>query len=160
MDFLFLAYVLVSFVLISGSFYVNYVVGKTTLAAILSIGFFVASIVFGLRWFPGGKLVTTTATGPWPPSINVCPDYLTLTKVDNKHYCVDPIGVSRRENGGMNKWTGGEQTDPAFLFNLHADKRGNERLNALYEECKTKGVTWEGVYNGSVGLGKEPPLPV
>lgn len=159
MDFLLLTYVLISIVMISGSFFINYVAGKTTQAALLGIGFFVAAIVFGIRWFPGGSLVTTTYSGSWPPSINTCPDFLTLTKVNGKSYCVDPVGVSRRDNGGMNKWTGPDQTDPSYLFDLHTDLRGAERLNALYAECKARGVTWEGVYNGSVGLGKEPPLP-
>ncbi len=161
MDFLFIAYVLICIILISGSFFINYISGRITMAGILAIGFLVTSIVFGIRWFPGGSLVTTTPTGSWPPTINVCPDFLSLTKVAGKHYCVDPIGVSRRvdANTGMERWTSPDQTDAKFLFNLFLDQQGDARLNSLYAECKRKGVTWEGVFDGSVGLGNQPPTP-
>ena len=160
MDFLLIAYILVSVVLISGSFYINYTAGKTTMAAVLGFGLLIASIVFGVRWFPGGRLVAKTIQGPWPPSINVCPDFLSLTKVDGKPVCIDPVGVSRRENNnGMNRWTDASQTDPSYTFPLHTDKRGSERINALCADCKAKGITWEGVYDGTVCLNVEPPLP-
>jgi hypothetical protein len=160
MDFLLIAYVLVTLVLISGTFYINYSSGKTITAAFLGIGTLAAAIFFGIRWFPGGELVTKSIQGPWPPSINVCPDFLTLTKVNGTPVCIDPLGVSRRENnGGMNQWKDATQTDPSFTFSLHTDKQGNARLTALYAECKSKGVSWEGVYDGTVGLGRQPPLP-
>jgi hypothetical protein len=160
MDFLLIAYILVSIVLISGSFYVNFTAGRTMMAGILGFGLFIASIFFGVRWFPGGTLVSKTIQGPWPPSINVCPDFLSLTKVNGTPVCIDSVGVSRHGNGvGMEKWSSSTQTDPKYLFNLHMDVQGNARLTKLYAECKLKGVTWEGVYDGTVGLGREPPLP-
>lgn len=157
MDFLFLAFVLISIVIISGSFYFNFAAGRTITAGLLSVGFFIAAIVFGLRWFtPGGELTTGQPTGPWPPSINMCPDFLSLITVNNEKVCVDPIGVSR---GGMEKWTSSDQTDEKFLFHLSLDKVGKTRVNALCEQCKTKAVTWEGVWDGTVCLGREPPQP-
>jgi hypothetical protein len=157
MDFLLIAYVLVSVVVITGSFYINYAAGKITTAGILGLGTLGASILFGIRWFPGGALVSKTIQGPWPPSINVCPDFLSLTKVSGRPVCIDPVGVSRnKNNNGMDQWTDTSQSD---TFNLYTDKQGNARLSALYGECKAKGVTWEGVWDGTVGLGREPPLP-
>lgn len=161
MEFFFIAYILISIVLISGSFFYNYVAGKTAQAGILGIGLLVAAIVFGVRWFPGGRSVAAAASGaPWPPNINVCPDFLSLTKVGGKFYCVDPIGVSRRNLGGMERWSSPDQIDPKYLFNLYSDLGdGPDRLNKLYDECKAKAVTWEGVWDGSVGLGGSPPRP-
>ena len=160
MDFLLIAYVLVSVVVISGSFYINYTSGKITTAGILGFGTLIASIFFGIRWFPGGTLVSKSIKGPWPPSVNVCPDFLSLTKVNGISVCIDPVGASRRErNAGMNQWKDATQTDPSYLFSLHTDKQGSARMKALYAECKAKGVTWEGVYDGTVGLGREPPMP-
>lgn len=160
MEFFFIAYILISIVLISGSFFYNYVSGKPAQAGILGLGLLVAAIVFGIRWFPGGKSVSASAGGAWPPNINVCPDFLSLTRVGDKSYCVDPIGVSRRGATGLEKWSSPEQIDPKYLFNLFAEfGDGPERLNKLYDECKAKGVTWEGVWNGAVGLGGVPPRP-
>lgn len=164
MDFLLIAYILVSIVTIVGLFFVNFSSGKPILAALSSIGVLGASILFGIRWFPGGRFSVgeqpVSQGSKWPPSINVCPDYLTFIKLSGKPYCIDPIGVSRRNgtNQGMNKYTEGS-TDPQSLFNLYADKSGEARTSALVDECKAKGVVWEGIYNGAVPLGGEAPMP-
>jgi hypothetical protein len=163
MDFLLIAYILVSIFLIVGLFFFNFTAGKPILGGFAAIGVLAASITFGVRWFPGGQfnLGSMPAGTKWPPYISVCPDFLTLTQVDNKPYCVDQLGVSRN-NGtsiGMNKYTAGT-TDPKALFNLNTNLSGEARIAALVTECQTKGVTWEGVYNGSVATGGgEPPLP-
>jgi hypothetical protein len=60
--------------------------------------------------------------------------------------CVDLIGVSK---GGIKKFTDPNNVaNDAYTFNLHQDKAGSARLNALCQECKDKGVTWEGIYDG------------
>ncbi len=164
MDFLLIAYVLVVIALTVGLFFLNFSSGKPILAAISSLGVLGAAILFGLRWFPGGTFSIGTPVAKqgdkWPPVLNVCPDYLSYVKVNNTAYCYDPIGVSRRNGttSGMNK-SDGSSTDVGSLFNLHADKSGEPRISALVEECKKKGVLWEGVYNGSVAMGGLPPSP-
>jgi hypothetical protein len=50
-------------------------------------------------------------------------------------------------------------TNDNFVFKLHMEKKGAERMRALCQECKTKKVTWEGVWDGSTCLGKVPPKP-
>jgi len=160
MDFLLVAYILIAVVVITGSFYINFSAGKITTAGILGAGTLIAAIIFGIRWFPRGELVTKKIEGPWPPSVNVCPDFLSLTKVNGVSMCIDPVGASRRENNaGMNQWKDASQIDPSFTFSLYTNLQGNARLAKLYAECKAKGVTWEGVYDGMVGLNREPPLP-
>lgn len=158
-----IAYILISIFLIVGLFFFNFTAGKPILGALSAIGVLAASITFGIRWFPGGQfnLGSMPAGTKWPPYVSVCPDFLTLTQVSGKPYCVDQIGVSRR-NGttvGMNKYSAGS-TASTDLFDLKATLRGEERISALVQECQAKGVTWEGVYNGSVATGgAEPPLP-
>ena len=155
MNFYFILYIAVSIMLISGSFYLNFSTGKPTQGIILSIGFLLLSVVFGLRWF---SLTTSKKSSDtsWPPTINICPDYLVLSKVGGVPVCLDTVGVSQN---GMQVWTSPDQTDEKYLFNLSLDKIGSDRVTALCAQCKTKGVTWEGVWDGDVCLNAEPPRP-
>ena len=157
MEFSFLAFIIVSIATISGSFYFNFAAGRTMAAGIQALGFFIAALVFGMRWFtPEGEVQAPSVPAKWPPSVNVCPDFLSLITVNTEKVCVDPVGVNR---GGMDPWSSSNQTDEKFLFHLHLDKSGSPRVEALCEEAKKKGVTWEGVWNGTVCLGREPPAP-
>jgi len=142
---------------ITGSFYLNYSNGKSIQAVILSIAFLLISILFGLRWFSNLFSIQTTAITSWPPALNICPDYLVLSKVNGVPVCLDNVGVSQQ---GMQLWTSPDQTDEKYLFNLFLDKISSVRVSALCDQCKTKGVTWEGVWDGNVCLNVEPPRPV
>ena len=143
--------------LVTGTFYFNYKAGRSIQAVILGGGLILISVFFGLRWFVTNSAAALQKIAPaWPPSINTCPDFLSLMKVDKTHVCVDPLGVSM---GGMEKWTSPTQTDAKYLFNLSLGLSAADRSAALCEECKTKKVTWEGVWNGSVCSGVVPPLP-
>jgi hypothetical protein len=157
MDFKLVLFVIVSIMLISGTFYFNYRAGRSIQAMILGGGLLLISVFFGLRWFSTTSIADLKKNLPsWPPSVNTCPDFLSLMKVDNTYVCVDPLGVSM---GGMEKWTSPTQTDAKYLFNLSLGLNGANRSAALCEECKTKKVVWEGVWNGSVCSGTVPPLP-
>ncbi len=153
MDFVLILYILFSLVIgLGGTYYL--VDSQRTLAGFL---YFVGSLLiltfYGLRWFTGDALkVSKYDTKSWPPFVNACPDFLSTyerTKPGSstkEKVCVDLIGVSE---GGIQKLT-----DPAnvvndnYIFNLHLDKTGPERIKALCNECKIKKVSWEGVYDG------------
>ena len=159
MNFYFIVYVLISIVIITGAFYVNFSSGRQTQAVLLGTGFLGISIFFGLRWYQNGDTIKAAAN-PYPPSINTCPDYLTLTKLNGAYVCVDSTGVSQHAGtNGMDKWTGPDQTDAKYIFDLSLSLSGADRLQALCDQCKLKGVTWEGVWNGTVCLTNEPPKP-
>jgi hypothetical protein len=101
MDFKLILYIIVSIMLISGSFYLNFTTGRATQGIILGIGFLLISVLFGLRWFSGVFSPVKDLNAKWPPAINTCPDYLSLTKLGSMYVCVDTVGVSQQ---GMRKW--------------------------------------------------------
>lgn len=152
MDFVFILYILFSIAVgIGGTMYL--VQSERTLGGFL---FFVGAVLiftfYGLRWFSGdGLKVTRYESKSWPPFVNACPDFLTLTErtVGSKKekVCVDMIGVS--ESAALQKLQdASDLTNNNKIFPLHLEKSGAARLRALCNECKAKGVTWEGVYDG------------
>ena len=151
----FIFYLLISMSAILGSVFLNLQAGKTISAALQGIGFLIIAIVYGLHMFTAsGDIKTQTTPGPWPPTINICPDYLSLITVGGQPKCIDPIGVSTVPNA-LKKWTGtGGDT-----FDLHIALTGKARSDRLCEDCRTKGLTWEGVWDGSACLGNNPPVP-
>ncbi len=156
MDFKFLLYMFGVAVLITGGAYYFFSDGQMITAAMYFSGALVAAIYFGFRWFTASGDTTDAYKGKWPPTINYCPDFLTLYTVDSKQVCIDPIGIT---SGGIKKWTDPTQTSSDYLFDLHLDKSGNLRIKALCDECSSKRVTWEGVFDGSVCLYNDPPRP-
>ena len=160
MDYVFLFYIFLSFVIASGGAFVLFSSGRTIAAITFLVGAIAIESFFGLRWFKGdGK--TTADAGPWPPSINVCPDFLSLYKApdgsgNSISYCVDSNGIS---SGGITKWTSTSVPSGNNVFNLSANLSGAARVKALCTEAAAKKVTWEGVWDGTVCLGGVPPAP-
>ena len=161
MDYVFLFYIFLSFVIASGGAFVLFSSGRTISAIMFLVGAIAIEIFFGLRWFKANG-TTTASTGPWPPSINVCPDFLSLYKStpdgsgNSVPYCVDTNGVS---SGGITRWTSSSSPTGNNVFNLSANLTGAVRTRALCTEAAAKKVTWEGVWDGTVCLGGVPPTP-
>jgi len=155
----FIFYLLISMSSILGSVYFNVQAGKYISAGILCVGFLTISILYGYYMFtPSGDLISTTVSGPWPPTINVCPDFLSLITLNGTPVCVDPIGISTT-TGALNKWTNSGNTGSTYIFDLSLTLTGDERVRALCNQCQTKGLTWEGVFDGSNCLNNQPPIP-
>jgi hypothetical protein len=122
---------------------------------IFVIGSIMTFYFFGNRWFGAGAKAGLV----WPPVINSCPDYLTyipkLPSLTNDG-CVDLLGVST--NGGMTKITEDElgETKPALnsmkTFPYTSADIVNTTdattLKGICDMCATRGLTWEGVYDG------------
>jgi hypothetical protein len=127
------------------------------IATIYTIGVILLSIFFGYRWF-----TKTIISKKWPPSINMCPDYLTfvptVTSLPNGG-CVDLLGVST--NGGLKKIeksviTGLASTNANVFNKTSKDVTAavtTASMQTICTLCKDKGVTWEGVYDGDVCVG-------
>jgi hypothetical protein len=127
---------------------------------IFIIGSIMVFYFFGNRWFGSGA----AAGLAWPPVINSCPDYLTyipkLPSVSNDG-CVDLLGVST--NGGMTRITQDElgETKPALTSTktfpyTSADivkTTDATTLKAICNMCASRGLTWEGVYDGDTCTG-------
>ncbi len=160
MDFSFLVYIFLAFVIATGGAYALSSSGRTIAAIIFFVGIIAIEAYFGTRWFQGDterkEKPNITA---WPPSVNVCPDMLSILKVGDVSYCVDTIGIAPA--GGIAKYAEGASVEerPDYFFNLNTDKSGEERIKAICEECRNKKVTWEGIWDGATCLGKEPPKP-
>ena len=156
MDLVFLFYIFLSIVLITGGGYYFFSSRLEITAAIYFLGATVAALFFGFRWFnPSGT--TTDGPGNWPPAINFCPDFLTLTKVENEQVCIDMNGVAQGGASTLQK-SDGTNTGESYIFHLHV-KSGTDRVSLLCDEAKLKGVAWEGVWNGTSCSGNAPPLP-
>lgn len=157
MDFLFFLYVALSSILLVGGSFLFYSGNRPVTTFLYFGGMLAAVILFGTRWFlPDGSLNLATVKS-WPPVLNTCPDYMSLTKIGDKQVCVDTVGISSKS--GIKKWTSPNQTTDDYIFNLYTDKSGSDRIDALCQEAKAKVVTWEGVYDGVQCLNNEPPKP-
>lgn len=103
---------------------------------------------YGLRWFYGENLkATSTSSKQWPPFVNTCPDFLTLTTAGGKRVCIDLIGVSE---SGIAKFVDQSNINSSrHIFQLYDNLSGEARIKALCAECKKHNVTWEGLYDGT-----------
>ena len=149
MDLKFILYCFLSAVIVFGGSFYYYGNNFEAAAAVYFLGTIVASIYFGFRWFATPE-TKSIGPGTWPPSINYCPDFLTLTKdEDGNQACVDMIGVTRSQAfSGSNKF-----------FKL---KESNGKIRGTQDLCdaaKNAGLTWEGVWTGTTCTGVVPPAP-
>jgi len=141
------------------------IVGSTQLypsgsatATIFGIGSIIIFVYFGYRWFSRPAVSRT-----WPPSINMCPDYLTLVPSVKDSTdktvggCIDMLGVSK--NGGLatSKPVSGLTTATATVFPYTAaaltPKTTAAQIQEICDKCKTMGITWEGIYDGDTCVG-------
>lgn len=161
MQILFIFFILVSLVVILGSFYLKFNSKQPISAFMLSIGFLIISIVFGLQWFNLSGDANASSSGVWPPTISVCPDFLSLSSdASGNQYCIDTIGVSNPPSGtGLQVWSK-TNNGPTSQFDLNLTVAQSVRVKNLCDQCKLYGLTWEGVWDGITCSGNQPPMPV
>jgi hypothetical protein len=163
MDLSFYLYIFGAIALIMGGSYTFFKAKSTVTAGIFLVGSIALAIFFGVRWFlPSGVRATD---GPWPPVINVCPDFLSTASIAGRDtagtptteiVCVDTVGVAGP--GGIQVWPQGGSNDERYLFRLFASDPN--RQVKLCQQCNEKKVTWEGVYDPSGACSANvPPLP-
>jgi len=159
----FVVYVIVSFLLVVQGYMKLMPMGQGR-AAIYGIGATLLMIFFGYRWFSNSK----NSSEQWPPTINMCPDYLTfvpnisktLTSSVNGGACVDMLGVTR---GNLEKTFKSDISNNALTTNkifryTSADVKATAETDtattqAICDACRLAGVTWEGVYDGDSCVG-------
>jgi len=132
-------------------------------AIIFAIGATLTFIFFNDRWFGNQE----GSPSMWPPTINMCPDYLTFIPAvqglrnANGGGCVDMLGVTSKESGLMKTTKAGlvalssASTNQLFEFtsaDVAAAKTIGD-LQTICNRCSITGLTWEGVYDGDSCLG-------
>lgn len=88
-DYFYVFYVLFSIVLVAGGTFALYSSANLGRTVIYAIGVSLIMLFFGMRWFGNVPSKSTL----WPPTINMCPDYLTYVRATNVSGCVDTLGV-------------------------------------------------------------------
>jgi hypothetical protein len=138
-------------IVVGGTMYVNNM-GKGTAALLYGIGSMYLMVIYGVKWF-GKTSPFTPPKGPWPATINTCPDFLTAYKrvMPNgmkQEVCIDTIGVSK--NGALSVFpSGAAPTSDRYYFSLNTAT--SDPINKVGEWCTNAlnaGLTWEGVTNG------------
>lgn len=171
-DYPFLLYVLFAILLGLGGAYYAMKNEKT----ILAVGIIISSIAifwfFGTRWFNGFKLKQDMVGGvdrtiTWPPQINYCPDFLSLTSIGSgnsvKYFCVDSQGVTKTGNTGLPLFT--ETSTPKDIntsggnaLELITDTSATA-VNSFKTTITTNKLIWEGIYDGNSFSGAAFPSP-
>jgi hypothetical protein len=164
MEISFIFYLFAAFIIIPGTYFLLSIQQMYVAGIIASIGLLILFILFGIQLFTvEGNYTTSSIKMTWPPSINTCPDFLSLYKINGTYSCVDTAGVST--NGVLTKFvpvdgTGTNLTPtPAQLFNLFLSDTDANRKNSIKNECISKGVTWEGIYDGINTYDNTIPRP-
>jgi hypothetical protein len=165
MELSFIFYLFAAFIIIPGTYFVLSNQRKFVAAIIACIGLIVLFVLFGIQLYTvKGDYATSPAKMTWPPSINMCPDFLSLYKVGGTYYCVDTAGVSKI-TAALAKFdptnAAGITTTPLGnqLFDLYLTQSDDDRKKNIKTECINKGVTWEGVYDGINGYDNTIPKP-
>jgi len=142
MTLIFLFYCFLSIVLIAGMSYYFNAANQPATAILVFIGTLVAVIFYGIRWFsPSGDLNGGAAGGKWPPTINYCPDFMTITDNNGTKVCIDQVGVGFGVDTPIQVWTDSSQSgDSRFTVEQSGD---------ACSQTKAQGVTWEGIFNGA-----------
>jgi len=169
MDLSFIFFIFAAFIVIPGTFFGLALFNKYLAAGIATIGMLVLFILFGIQFFGStGNYIQQTVPMKWPPSINMCPDYLSLYKdsssIPTKYYCVDTVGVS--PNQALTYYNPNTAAGPAnpsvpMQFNLHLEETDDiKRRDDIVNDCKTKSLTFEGIWDGTKTYNNVIPRPL
>lgn len=165
MELSFIFYLFAAFIIIPGTYFVLSNQRKFVAAIIASIGLIILFVLFGIQIYTvQGDYVTSPTSMTWPPSINTCPDFLSLYKVGGTYYCVDTVGVSKKPEqlekfNPNNPITSPGTPQDKHLFNIFPLESDADRKKNIKNECIRTGVTWEGVYDGINGYDNTIPKP-
>jgi hypothetical protein len=139
--------------------------GRGLALAVTSILFLLIFIFFGIRWFKYGvQGDPTPKSGPWPPVINVCPDYFTLVNGQ----CADLVGVLLTGNAqGLKTWTIDDSPTKtpigtAGKYFPYTCTKGNCPSGSIssYTTGTIPTITWEGIFPNPQTMpdGSTPPV--
>ena len=142
------AYVLFASVMIISMLNLLYRSERVIAAVAILILFILVFTFFGLRWFKYGVSMNSMNAGEtYPPVINTCPDYMTLTKKSDgtTEACIDTVGLGTQ----ISTWRKGTTPTTATTNHYfdHVYKAGipKAEIAGLKGYANGKGLTWEGI---------------
>lgn len=147
-------YAIISIAVIVGGTFKIYGMNESIGALVFCIGSSAIFLLFGLRWFGASNSLFSKTPVTWPPTINSCPDYLTLYKrtLGNgtvQESCVDLVGVSRNGNLKLFPKEGEAPQSEEYYFSLKTtNSDAASRNSELCQRALSFGLTWEGITNG------------
>ena len=177
MELSFILYIFSALIIIPGTFFILAVMNKFTAAAIGCTGMFILFILFGVQTYKGdGTYRDTISVVDWPPSVNYCPDYLSIfTMTDGTKVCVDTVGVaSKNEGNAIQKFVPSDSSSQPNdgqhqIFHLYLKAtdyptgksldKDADRKELIIQQCKDRMVTWEGVWDGITAYNNVIPKP-
>jgi hypothetical protein len=175
MDFTIIVYILLCVVIGGGIVSSFYNEGQKAAAFTALALLILVFTFFGLRWFKDGNFKgTQQGTIPWPPIVNMCPDFLSSwTDSSGNIYCYDASNVyGLKTNTCCNLQSGltinNIKGQSAFLIKDIAPTAPNKY--PLINSFKTapqnivgsgdgKYLKWEGVWDGRMATPQNAPLP-
>ena len=135
----YVVYVIFSVVLVAGGTFALYSSANLGRTVIYAIGVSLIMLFFGMRWF--GNI--PSASKLWPPTINMCPDYLTYISESG---CVDTLGVSN--NGGLTK----TEASDISAGNIGNNKKFGVEENNTFTPYTSASVMGTPAVSGVVGV--------
>jgi hypothetical protein len=179
MELSFIFFIFAAFIVIPGTFFGLALFNRYLAGGIAAMGMLVLFILFGIQFFGSdGNYIQQTVPTKWPPSINMCPDYLSLYKDTTNPStpvlsCVDMVGVS--PNQALRKYVPSNSATPAVVnvsppatknadgvitpqltvgtsngLNLYLNITDDtERREFIIADCRALGLTFEGIFDGS-----------
>ena len=173
MDFWVIAYILLCVCLGGGIVSILMRRQQTVASMLVLVLLILVFIFFGRRWFPGGNLNgTKPAKVPWPPIVNMCPDFMvTWTAADNKVYCYDAntvynLNAVSSPTAPLMQITIDGNRRSAYLINDKASTPTNplktafkDTLSTLLTSNDEKFLRWEGVWDGYSATPDNAPTP-
>lgn len=162
MELSFIFYIFAAFIFVPGTYLLLNMYKKSLAGAIAAIGMLVFFVLFGMQFYKfDGSFVKTTIVSSWPPSINQCPDFLTLFKMpDNSYVCIDTVGIAPQSSGQDANPI--QQFVPTNASSIPGDNQIftlSTVIADMVKQCKDKNVTWEGIYDGVNTYSNTIPAP-
>lgn len=160
LNFKLVAYVLFCIVFVIGTTFMIFSADTLARAVIYVVGAILVLVFFGMRWFGNAE----QPSGIWPPTINMCPDYLTFVPTISgapRGGCVDFLGVStqdgaflKSQKSDLSSMTSGS-TNKFFEFTANdvQNARDAASMRRICDRCRSAGLTWEGIWDGDVCVG-------
>jgi len=151
------AYVLFASVMIISMLNLLYRSERVIAAVAILILFILIFTFFGLRWFKYGITSNSmNANATYPPVINTCPDYMSLTtKSDGTtKACIDTVGLGTGGSTTSDIKTWRKGTTPAtagqeYYFDyIYTPGMTKSQIAGLKDQANDKKITWEGVTDG------------